>query len=191
MITFLGNKNIDIYKEFIESTRHDNPDIIVSCQYPLRIPKGIVNNHICVNIHYGILPYYAGVNPIYWQIKTSDVAGVTLHYVDNGFDSGDIISIDTIPIGSLTADELFKELEKIGLSLLKKFYKSILNETAPRQIQDLSRQHYYNKDAVNFKYAKYTDGLNDKTVRALHFVGKQYPIVTIGDNHYELRKVCE
>lgn len=191
MITFLGNKNIDVYKDFIESTRNDKPDIIVSCQYPLRIPEQMVANHICVNLHYGILPYFAGVNPIYWQIKTSDVAGVTLHYVDNGFDSGDIISIDTIPIGDLTADELFHSLEDIALELLKKFYKSILKGTAPRQIQDLSKQRYYNKEAINFRYAKYIDGMNDKSVRALHFVGKQYPIVTIGNNHYELRKVCE
>ncbi len=46
-----------------------------------------------VNIHAGITPKYRGVHGAYWALATGDLenCGVTLHYVDTGVDTGDII----------------------------------------------------------------------------------------------------
>jgi methionyl-tRNA formyltransferase len=199
MIIFLGNgSSLSLYSEFIESVKDTKPDIVVSCQYPFKLPESILKNNICVNIHYGILPQFAGCNPVFWQIMKSDQAGTTLHYMDEGFDSGDIVDIYRFPTYGKTADEVYNECARGGLELLKIYFNSILKGTAPREKQDLKFRRYYNKTDVDFnKFKKiYTKGMagnmvNEKQVRAAYFKGKQFPIVEVEGVEYELRKVGE
>lgn len=187
MIIFLGNQDsTDRYSDLIQQSRSDR-DIVVSCQYPFKVPSSLTRNFTCVNIHYGELPYYAGCNPIFWQIATNDHAGVTLHYMDDNFDSGDIIATDIVPTGNCTADQLYEYLANAGKELLIKHYEGILDGTAPRKKQDLSKRKYYSKYDVNFERMKRIPSMDDKMIRALHFEGKQHPIVKIGGNDYELR----
>lgn len=191
MITFLGTSHsLKLYDEVIKQSKNDR-DIVVSCQYPYKVPPALINNHICVNIHYGILPYYAGCNPIYWQMMKDNEAGVTLHYMNNRFDSGDIIEIKKIPTGNLVANEVFEALAQEGLKLFKKHYKGILDGKAPRFSIDSNDIVYYNKHDVNFNQVKHLGKvfIDDKRVRALHFEGKQYPIIEVNGLDYELRRV--
>lgn len=185
MIIFLGNDHSRaLYEDYINKSKHDE-DIVLSCQYPFRVPDSLLDTHICVNIHYGILPFYAGCNPIYWQIKKGYTAGVTLHYMDSGFDSGDIIDIYEVPIGDMTADELYGVLSIKGYELFKKYYNRILEGSAPRRKQNLEFRRYYTKTMVDFKKEA---SIEDKDIRALHFEGKQYPTVKIGSVEYEIRR---
>lgn len=191
MIIFLGNAHShELYKDLIEKSKADKPDIVVSCQYPHKVPESLIKSHICVNIHYGILPYFAGCNPIYHQIIESDEAGVTLHYMDENFDSGDIIRFYYFPIGNMTADEVYDACAIGGKELFEKYYHMILNATAPREPQNLSFRRYYPKTMVDFKNTLCNIGDKNR-IRALHFAGKQYPTIEIGKNVYELRKVGE
>lgn len=190
MIILLSNgPTLDLYRDFIEEQKDSIPDIVVSCQYPFKIPDSLIKSHTCVNIHYGRLPQYAGCNPIYWQLLLDDQIGVTLHYVTPQWDAGDIIDTDVFPSHGLTADQAYQELAKAGLGLLKKHFKGILSGTAPCKPQDLSKRQYFNKTDINFKYAKHIDSLDDKRIRALHFEGKQYPIINVKGVDYELRRV--
>jgi len=188
MIIFLGNgETHKLYDSIIKESKSDN-DIVVSCQYPYLVPESLLESHTCVNIHYGTLPFYAGCNPIYWQIMTSDRAGVTLHYMDKSFDGGDIIDIWECPIGIMTASELYKVLEWQGLQLLKKHYKGIVEGTAPRKPQDKAFRRYFHKSDIDFNKSKNVPyALANREVRANHFPGKQLPVVTIGGRKYELR----
>ena len=57
------------------------PGEIIDC-----IPKGIIN------VHPSLLPKYRGANPIFWSIRNGEKAfGITIHYVDEEIDAGDII----------------------------------------------------------------------------------------------------
>lgn len=187
MIIFLGNNNTKLYEPIIKHSNGDR-DIVVSCQYPFLVPESLIKSHTCVNIHYGILPQFAGCNPIYWQIMKSDMAGVTLHYMDEKFDSGDIIDIFTLPIGNLCADELFQALEKKGVDLLKKHYRGIIDNTAPRTPQNKAFRKYYPKSMVDFSKDNLLNGLDQRKIRALHFEGKQHPKIVIGGETYEIRR---
>lgn len=190
MIIFLGNSHsLELYKDIIERSKNDSPDIVVSCQYPHLIPESLIKSHICVNIHYGKLPQYAGCNPIYWQLLSDNSAGTTLHYVDKTFDSGDIIEIKEIPCGNLTADECYESLAMIGFDLFQKWYKCILKQTTPRTSQDLTKRKYYPKSAINFEYAKHIHGLDDRVIRAISFKGKQQPIIKVGQRKYRLEVI--
>lgn len=186
MIIFLGNAHSNkFYEPLINQSIKDDLDIVVSCQYPYRVPESLIKSHICVNIHYGTLPFFAGCNPIYWQLMKSDKAGVTLHYMDKDFDSGDIIDIKELPTAGMTADEVYEALSGFGLELFKKNYKAILRGTAHRQPQNKTFRNYYRKEDADF-----TDTLvngDTKKLRALHFKGKQYPTIKIDGRVYEVR----
>ena len=183
MIIFLGDDGL--YREMIKESVGDR-DIVVSCQYRHKVPKSLIDKYTCVNIHYGLLPKYAGCNPIYWQIKDG-ICGVTLHYMDENFDSGDIIDTFSAPCGNLTADELYNALRIKGFELFKKHYNGIVDGTAPQRKQNLKLREYKSAKDIDFDKAKHVGILDDKNIRALHFDGKQYPIVKIGERNYELR----
>lgn len=186
MIIFLG-KDYHLYDNIVKRSKEDK-DIVVSCQYPYKIPESLINNYTCVNIHYGILPYFRGMSPIYWQLKTQFTAGVTIHYVDKNFDTGDIIDIFEFPTSMMLAEDVYDSCRLAGVQLLEKHYNGIINGTAPRKPQGEGR--YYKKEDCNFLdtlVTKINDDDIDRDVRALHFKGKQYPTIKINNNYYQLR----
>lgn len=190
MIIFLGDDSG--YEEMIKKSAKDSTDIIVSCQYRHKVPESLLKSHICVNIHYGILPFYAGCNPVYWQVANDSIFGVTLHYMDMGFDSGDIIDIWQAPIGNLDAGECYQILKKMGFMLFEKYYERILEGDAPRRAQDLEFHTYYKRSDIDFQREKFCSIDDTRKIRAMHFGGKQYPVVEIENKFYELRRYeCE
>lgn len=183
MIIFLGNdKTTKLFKNIINTTKADKPDIVVSCQYSFLIPESLIQSHTCVNIHFGKLPEYAGCNPIFWQIiKNEEKAGVTLHYVDKTFDSGDIIDIEYVDIGYKIAEDVYNDCLYAAVELLTANYFNILNDTTTRIKQDLSKRCYYPKTAVDFTKKLDINSSNiTREWQAYCFPSKQVPI--IGDN---------
>jgi methionyl-tRNA formyltransferase len=51
-----------------------------------------------INAHYGLLPAYRGMNVTEWSVFRGDPVGVTVHLVDPGVDTGDILLQEEIPI---------------------------------------------------------------------------------------------
>jgi methionyl-tRNA formyltransferase len=189
MIIFLGNdSSTKLYQDLINESAKDEKDIVVSCQYRFRVPESLIKSHTCVNIHYGKLPEYRGCYPIYWQIKNDTTAGFTIHYIDKGFDTGDIIRRVEVPIGSMNASELYEGLARLAKENFKQLYKSILAGTCKSIKQDEKVAHYYDINSIDFKKEKYINSINDRDIRALYFEGKQYPTIKIGDHHYEMRR---
>lgn len=186
MIIFLGNTyTIDLFEDFIDKTRH-LPDVVVSCQYPFKIPPSLLEKFTVVNIHFGKLPEYAGCRPVYWQILQEKQAGVTLHYVDEDWDKGDIIDIKLVEVDNKLNHELYYELALEGKKLLQKHFQTILTNTAPRQKQDLSKRKYYPRADVNHKKClSLGEGLERK-LQAHSFEGKQYPRLLIGERIWRL-----
>ena len=71
-----------------------NPDIIITCAYGQIIPKELLElpRLGCINIHASLLPKYRGGAPIHHAIMNGDKeTGITIMYMDEGMDSGDII----------------------------------------------------------------------------------------------------
>ena len=80
--------------DFIEKLAKHNADIFVSMSFD-QIFKGELiklTPYGVINCHAGALPYYRGRNVLNWAIiNGEDSFGVTVHYVDEGIDTGDII----------------------------------------------------------------------------------------------------
>jgi len=70
-----------------------NIDVVYICDFPRILPKVFFTKfRHCINVHPSFLPSYRGPNPIIWGLfdKSSEF-GITLHLIDEGIDTGDII----------------------------------------------------------------------------------------------------
>jgi methionyl-tRNA formyltransferase len=89
-----------------------------------------------VNLHPSYLPYNRGVYPNVWGIVEGTPAGVTLHYIDAGIDTGDIIAQRQLPVEPVdTGETLYRKLEKASVELLKDTWPLILSGQAGRRSQ--------------------------------------------------------
>lgn len=99
------------------------PDMIVTAAYGQILPKSILDlpRYGCINVHGSLLPRYRGGAPIQRSIMNGeDVTGVTIMYMAEGLDTGDMISRVEVPIGEEdTAGTMFEKLSAAGASLLK------------------------------------------------------------------------
>ena len=111
-------------------------DLIVTCAYGQIIPKEVLDlpKYGCINVHASILPKYRGAAPIQWAIINGDKeTGVTIMYMDEGMDTGDIISISKIAISSEdNVGTMHDKLSILGAQSLEKELKSIFDGSAIR-----------------------------------------------------------
>ena len=86
---------------FIETVRSYNTDLLVSMSFNqiFRTPILEVSKLGVINCHAGKLPYYRGRNILNWALINDEKEfGITVHYVDEGIDTGDIIKQQNYPI---------------------------------------------------------------------------------------------
>jgi methionyl-tRNA formyltransferase len=97
----------------------------------------------CVNIHASALPAYRGAAPIQRAVMNGErETGVTLMYMAETMDTGDIMAVRMTEIGNKTAGELFDELSQTGAELLMDMLPDIEAGRAPRRPQDESKACY-------------------------------------------------
>ena len=124
-----------IRKDF-EKLKNLDIDLIVTCAYGQIIPKEVLDmpKYGCINVHASILPKYRGAAPIQWCLfNNDDVTGVTIMYMDEGKDTGDIIKIKEIPIlDSDNVGTLHDKLSKLGCDLLLEVLPTIFDKTNDR-----------------------------------------------------------
>lgn len=125
-----------------------HPDIIITCAYGQIIPKAILDypKYGCINVHASLLPKLRGGAPLHHCIIDGyDKTGVTIMYMDEAMDSGDIISQKETPITDQdTMESIHDRLRVMGRDLILETLPSILNGTATRIKQ--------NEDEVTYAY---------------------------------------
>jgi len=92
-ILLFNSKNIKS-KIFKKNVINENPDYILVCGFGSLIPKNIINikKKFIINFHPSLLPKHRGGTPNRWIIRNGErFSGVTAHYVDEKFDTGEII----------------------------------------------------------------------------------------------------
>lgn len=138
-------------KKIREEYRHIldiNPDLIVTCAYGQIIPKSLIDAPRlgCINVHASLLPNYRGGAPIQRAIMNGEKeTGITIMYMDEHMDSGDIIEQRSIPI--LDEDNLDSMNEK-----LSKLGGELLVEVLPKVIEGTNDRIEQNEDEVTFGY---------------------------------------
>jgi methionyl-tRNA formyltransferase len=107
-------------------------------------PKGVIN------FHPGYLPFCRGKNPNVWPIVKNCPGGVTLHYVDKGIDTGDIIARRQIPVDAVdTGGSYYDKTLKEIVTLFKETWPKIAKGQAERIPQGSLNEepsHHFGKD---------------------------------------------
>lgn len=106
----------------IEQLKAWQPDLIVVAAYGQILPPDVLNlpHWGCLNIHASLLPRWRGATPIQHAILAGDAeTGVTIMKMDEGLDTGPILSQRAIPITpDENAETLSEKLAKLGATLL-------------------------------------------------------------------------
>lgn len=118
------------------------PDIVFVITFPYKIPADILRipRFGFFNWHTGLLPNYRGADPIFWQIANQEeYGGVTLHQMDENFDTGPIVYLnkEEIPYNSQDEQEvhLMNELQVVNGSLAVKI---LPEDTYGQHVQKLA-----------------------------------------------------
>ena len=87
----------------------------------------------CVNVHPAFLPFNRGAYPNVWSIVEGTPAGVTLHYLAESIDTGDIIAQQPVPIEPVdTGESLYRRLERTAVELFDETWARLRAGQAPR-----------------------------------------------------------
>jgi methionyl-tRNA formyltransferase len=124
--------------EGLEQIRSWNADMAVSVLFRniLRKPFLDLFPKGCINLHPAFLPNNRGAYPNVWSIVEKTPAGVTLHYIDEGVDTGDIIAQEKVMIEMIdTGGTLYRKLEVAALELFRRTWPSIEAGNAARRPQ--------------------------------------------------------
>lgn len=86
-----------------------------------------------LNLHPALLPYNRGQYPNVWSIVEGTPAGATLHYIDEGIDTGDLVAQREVVVEPVdTGESLYRKLEAVSLELFKGNWPAVKRRTAPR-----------------------------------------------------------
>jgi len=135
------------YPEWVALIKELAPDIIFSFYYRNMISREILSipRLGAINLHGSLLPQYRGRCPVNWVLVNGEnETGVTLHYMVDKPDAGDVIARGKIPIlFNDTAYTLHRKIEKEAVVVLGKVWSLIKEGRNERIAQDLSVGSYY------------------------------------------------
>lgn len=107
------------------------------------------------NIHFSLLPKYKGMFTSIMPILNNEKAtGVTLHKIDKGIDTGEIIAQKEFEIDLMdNARDVYHKYIHYGILLLKECLEKLLkNEFIESKPQNLKESSYFSKNSIDFKY---------------------------------------
>lgn len=122
--------------QLIEAVRALNVDAAVVCSFNYKIPRILLGSTKdgFINVHPSMLPKYRGGNPYSRVLINGETeTGVTIHFMDESFDTGDIIAQKPYHIHSkATMGTIFNELNVLGIELLLQVLRAYENQPLPR-----------------------------------------------------------
>src|SRR3984957_17084365 len=127
----------------VAQLKYLKPDLIVVAAYGQILTKEVLMlpKYGCLNIHASLLPKYRGASPIHAAVAAGEKqSGVTIMWMDEGLDTGDILLQETVTLRRHeTAESLHERLAKIGADALIKAIPLVETGDAPRIKQDKAK----------------------------------------------------
>jgi methionyl-tRNA formyltransferase len=133
--------------DFVAQVREQQFDLVVVAAFSRILKQPLIGlpRLGCINVHLSMLPRYRGPHPIYWALSQGEArTGVTIHYIDEGIDSGDVILQRAVEIRpGDTEARLHARATAAAADLLPQAVRLIAAGTAPRIPQDESQASYF------------------------------------------------
>lgn len=154
--------------------RSVEPDLIVIYSMSHLLKENVFNLPLygTVNIHYSYLPEYRGPNPLFWEYYDYRLdPGVTLHYVDKGEDTGDIICQERVFINpGERLEETGQKLVSTGIKLLKETMEALENGTVGAKKQPVSTPTLRARKIKTEEYNQLINWEDWSVERVFHFL---------------------
>ncbi len=140
-------------EKFFKEIQKLKPDLIIVGSWAEKFKSGILNAIPCVNFHPALLPRNRGANPYFWSIYLNQsVTGLTIHFMNEKFDCGDILLQEAITIDE---NETGKTLKEKTTRLAKVMVKEFLDLFDKKQLQPIKQDE---------KFATYEHQLTEKEI---------------------------
>lgn len=128
------------------------------------ISKKILNSvqAIFINMHVGITPKYRGVHGGYWALVNNDKEnfGVTIHLVDSGIDTGNILYQKTIDISKKDNFVTYPLIQlAYGIPYIKKALSSVSNLTPKPHASDIESKLWHHPTIIKYLYNWIKNGI--------------------------------
>lgn len=131
---------------FLGILEEHTPDLIAVVAYGKILPKSVLDfpKYGCLNLHVSLLPKYRGAAPMQRAIMEGErETGVTVMYMDEGLDTGDMLAVERFAIGPLDDFEAIHDRSaEIGGALLSETVSRVFRGEARRIPQDHSLATY-------------------------------------------------
>ena len=131
---------------FLALLEECSPDLIAVVAFGKILPKAVLDfpKYGCLNLHVSLLPKYRGAAPMQRAIMEGErETGVTVMYMDEGLDTGDMLAVERFEIGPLDDFEAIHDRSaEIGGALLSETITRVFRGEAERIPQDHSLATY-------------------------------------------------
>lgn len=126
---------------FLEQLRAEGVDLVVSVACPQKLGRELlaIPAHGAINLHGALLPRYQGMLPSFWVLaKGERETGVTVHWMDESIDTGDVLLQKVMPIepGDTVHSLVLRSKVEVGRYLLVEAIARIERGDAPRVPMD-------------------------------------------------------
>ncbi len=130
----------------------ENFDLIISYTYRNLISKNILKLLKCdiINLHISYLPWNKGADPNIWSWLENTPKGVTIHYINEDVDSGDIIAQKEVELTeNMTLRESYNILNEEIVTLFKHSFKNKNKWKTLKTKQKEKGSYHSKKDLLN------------------------------------------
>ena len=114
-------------------------DWILCVHFPLIVPGPVLSlpREGALNLHPGFLPWGRGWHTPSWALLEGSPAGATLHFMDEGLDTGDIVAQERLEVSpGDTAHSLYRRLKRLELELFRRTWPALAAGSYDRRPQE-------------------------------------------------------
>ncbi len=173
-------------KNFLERIKNYEPDLAVVCSYGKLFPPELLQTTKdgFINVHPSLLPKYRGANPYSHVIINGEKeTGVTLHYMDEHFDTGDIVAQKKIKIYEKdTMGTIFNRLNYLGADMLSELLTKYEKGEKITRIKQ-PEGNYVKAPAIDAESTDVLINWNKTAVETERFIRALNPFINAGTRY--------
>lgn len=160
--------------------------VFLSMEFDRLIRPERFKNARLYNIHFSLLPQYKGMYTSAIPILNGEtMSGVTLHRIDEGIDTGEIIDQESFSIQGLGCREVYVDYIKYGIKVVLRNIEAILAGVEISYPQKAAGATYYSKSTLNYRNIvvdlnQTAEGIG-RQIRAFHF--REYQLAKVNEKY--------
>jgi methionyl-tRNA formyltransferase len=132
----------------LQKLKKINPSLIISYNYQHIIKKEILKKYKIINLHISYLPFNRGADPNIWSFIENTKKGVSIHYIDEKIDTGDIIAQKRVTLSK--KDNLKNTYKKLHFHIQMLFKSKYNHLTKIKPKKQKNGTIHYKKDLIKY-----------------------------------------